>query len=90
MGLQTKSRTKTLDKNQAMAILEEIESLLGPSASAAVFIKIEEEYLGNELDILAALMTRSDLVERAFVSILENGGREVFLMAVNGALAKNV
>jgi hypothetical protein len=71
-----------------MATLERIESILGPRASVDVFIMIEEDYLGNEFDILDALMFRSDLVERAFTSILKDAGRMIFQAALNGTLPK--
>jgi hypothetical protein len=60
---------------QARAILEELRYALGPSVSASLFTKIEEEYLGNELDVLHAIMTRRNLVERAINSILGEPGR---------------
>ena len=68
-----------------MAVLEELESILGSEDSARIFIEIEENYLGNELDILNAIMTRPDLVERAIISILGNSGRIIFQLALKNA-----
>jgi hypothetical protein len=68
-----------------MSILEELEFILGPSTSVKVFTEIEEEYLGNELDILDAIITRRDLVERAIASILGDPGRIIFRQALKNA-----
>ena len=71
-----------------MAVLEELESVLGPEESTNLFIEIEENYLGNELDILNAIITRPDLVERAIISILGNSGRIIFQLALKNARDK--
>ena len=68
--------------------IEELESILGSSESVHIFIEIEEEYQGNEIDILNALMTRSDLVERAIASILKDKDHVIFQTALNSALVK--
>jgi hypothetical protein len=86
MELQKATATRTLSKEQAMAAIEELESILGPSESVRVFLEIEEDYLGNEFDILYALMARSDLVERALASILKDTGRAIFQAALVHAL----
>jgi RNA binding exosome subunit len=77
-----------ISSEQAMAALEEIESILGPSVSARIFVDIEEDYFGNELDILDAMMTRQDLVEWAFSAVLGEPGRSVFEQALKNARVK--
>jgi RNA binding exosome subunit len=77
-----------ISSEQAKAALEEIESILGPSMSARIFVRIEEDYFGNELDILHAMMTRRDLVEQAFSAVLGAPGRSIFEQAQKNACVK--
>jgi hypothetical protein len=63
---------RIISEKLAMSVLEELEFVLRPSTSAKVFIEIEEEYLGNELDILDAIIMRRALVERATLRSLES------------------
>lgn len=62
-------------------VLRNLESFLGPRCYDVVIKRIEEDYLGGETDIRAAILRRPDLFERALIGLLGEMG-EILLVKV--------
>ncbi|MEO9294178.1 MAG: hypothetical protein ABI347_01095 [Nitrososphaera sp.] len=72
----------------ASAFLLHLENLLGKRAMAVIKAEIEENYFGKELLFEAALLKRSDLVERAFTAVLGSAAPAIFELALNQTAAQ--
>lgn len=59
-----------MQEEQAKAFLSRLQSLLGPGVFVVLARTLEEDFFGNEKDLMKILQERPDLFERAFRAIL--------------------
>src|ERR1051325_11440809 len=59
-----------MQEDQAEAFLSRLERLLGPGMFKVLTLTLEEDFFGNEKDLMRILQESPDLFERAFRGVL--------------------
>jgi hypothetical protein len=78
-----------MQEEQAEAFLSRLESLLGPNMFKILTLTLEEDFFGNEKDLMGILQERPDLFERAFRGILGEVAGPAILRVVDQELLVN-